>query len=181
MNLSLTHRTGEPRVDSRQVAYHLGVQHESSMKLIRGYRADFEELGVLRFEIGKPSAGAKGGRPEEWTLLTEDQAYLLLAFSRNTPRVRALKVALVKAFSITRGRTVADALSEAIALMEADKQVASAAGSMLARWKYRRREHMKAIDDARIHAQKILCFEDDAGSNVRDSAYLKGAAHHEAA
>lgn len=162
MNLSLTTKTGEARVDSRQVAYHLGVQHESSMKLIRAYRADFEELGVLRFEIGKPSAGTKGGRPEEWVLLTEDQAYLLLTYSRNTPRVRALKVALVKAFRVIRGRTVADALGEAIALMESDQQMASAAGSMLARWRYRRREHMQAIDDARIHAQKILRFEGDA-------------------
>lgn len=85
----------EFRVDSRDLSARLGLQHESVFKLVKEYQADFEEIGILRFEIGE----IKGrGQPEKYALLNEDQAYLLLTFSRNTARVRSLKVKLVKAF-----------------------------------------------------------------------------------
>ncbi|MFC7410872.1 Rha family transcriptional regulator [Hydrogenophaga atypica] len=92
----------EPRVDTRDLAHHLGIQHRSAFKLVEAYPEDFKALGVVRFEIAKPPKGAKGGRPERSALLTEDQAYLLLAYSRNTAKVRALKVDLVKAFRDAR-------------------------------------------------------------------------------
>lgn len=92
----------EPRIDSRVLAKHLGIQHESVAKLLTAYGDDFRELGVFRFQIGKPPAGPMGGRPEKYALLNEDQAYLLLAYSRNTKKVRALKVGLVKAFREAR-------------------------------------------------------------------------------
>lgn len=107
MSITLTTQRGEARVDSRQLAEQLGNQHESTMKLLKEYRADFREFGILRFEIGKPPAGSKGGRPEEYALLNEDQCYLLLTYSRNTPRARALKINLVKAFSEARNRASA--------------------------------------------------------------------------
>lgn len=88
----------EPRVDSRVLAEHLQNQHEAVIKLIDAYKEDFESVGVIRFEIGKPQKGTKGGRPERYALLNEDQSYLLLSFSRNTAHVRKLKVELVKAF-----------------------------------------------------------------------------------
>lgn len=110
MNITLTTYKGEPRVDSRLIAEQLGNQHESTIKTVKAYAADFRQFGVLRFEIGKPPAGSKGGRPEEYFLLNEDQCYLLLTYSRNTPRTRALKINLVKAFREARDRaSVSDA------------------------------------------------------------------------
>lgn len=110
MNITLTTYKGEPRVDSRLIAEQLGNQHESTIKTVKAYAADFRQFGVLRFEIGKPPAGSKGGRPEEYALLNEDQCYLLLTYSRNTPRARALKINLVKAFREARDRaSVSDA------------------------------------------------------------------------
>lgn len=94
----------EPRVDSRVLAEQLGNQHESTMRILKAYTADFKAFGVIRFEIGKPPAGSKGGRPEEYALLNEDQSFLLLTYSRNTPAVRALKIKLVKAFREARDR-----------------------------------------------------------------------------
>jgi len=89
----------EPRIDSRLLAEQLGNQHGDMLRnLILKYQSDFEEFGVLPFKNGKPRGGEKGGRPERFALLNEDQAYLLLAYSRNTPRVRRLKIELVKAF-----------------------------------------------------------------------------------
>jgi phage regulator Rha-like protein len=98
---------GEARVDSRIIARGLENQHEAVIKLVEDYRSDFEELGVVRFQIGKPPKGSKGGRPERYALLNEDQAYLLLTYARNTPVARRLKVNLVKTFARFReGRQV---------------------------------------------------------------------------
>jgi len=87
--LALYESRGESRVDSRVIAAHLGVQHESSMRSIIDYADDFKTLGILRFEIGEIQGR---GQPERFVLLNEDQCYLLLAYSRNTDRVRALKL-----------------------------------------------------------------------------------------
>lgn len=107
---------GEARVDSRLLAAQLGNQHESTMKTLKAYTADFKAFGVLRFEIGKPPAGSKGGRPEEYALLNEDQCYLLLTYSRNTKKVRALKVNLVKAFRDARNQAGLDAMMNLVLL-----------------------------------------------------------------
>lgn len=101
-NITIITAHEEPRVDTRNLANHLGIQHRSAFKLVEVYPDDFKALGVVRFEIAKPLKGAKGGRPERSALLNEDQAYLLLAYSRNTAKVRALKVELVKAFRDAR-------------------------------------------------------------------------------
>lgn len=115
-HIQLVHSAGEARVDSRVIAEQLGIQHESSFDLIKRYSSDFEEFGVLRFETGKPPVGEKGGRPEKFALLSEDQAYLLLAYSRNTKRVRSLKVNLVKAFRDARNKAGLDRVMSMILL-----------------------------------------------------------------
>ncbi|MBO1065148.1 MULTISPECIES: phage regulatory protein/antirepressor Ant [Nostocales] len=85
-------------VDSRLVAAELGILHKNFKDLIRTYQSDFEELGTLAVE----SAESTGGRPETFYLLNEDQAYLALTFSLNTPQVRAAKVKLVQLFRAAR-------------------------------------------------------------------------------
>lgn len=102
--ITLIQSKGEARADSRVLAEQLGNQHESTMKILKAYPADFKAFGILRFEIGKLPAGSKGGRPEEYALLNEDQSYLLLTYSRNNIKVRALKVNLIKAFREARDR-----------------------------------------------------------------------------
>ena len=71
----------------------------SIQKLLTSYTADFQAHGILRFEIGEISGR---GQPEKFARLNEDQSYLLLTYMRNTPRIRAMKGALVKAFSEAR-------------------------------------------------------------------------------
>jgi len=92
--LTLITTTTEARVDSRLLAQHLHNKHQSLFELIKNHRSDFEELGLLRFQTGEVS----GGRPEKFAMLNEDQCTLALSYSKNTPRVRQLKVQLVKAF-----------------------------------------------------------------------------------
>ena len=100
--LALVIRKDEPRIDSRLLAQHFGKAHHDLFELVKQYRADFDQMGVVRFQTEKPLPGTKGGRPERFALLTEDQSYLLLTYSRNTAKARALKIKLVKAFGEAR-------------------------------------------------------------------------------
>lgn len=72
----------EPRADSRDIAKRLRLQHESVYKNLKERKADFEQFGKLRFEIGASASG----QTEKYAMLNEDQAYLLLAYSRNTAK-----------------------------------------------------------------------------------------------
>ncbi len=91
----------EARVDSRLLADRIVNQHKNVIALIDQYRSDFEEFGPIAFKTRKGEALPQGGfgKSTRFALLNEDQAYLLLTYSRNTPTVRALKVELVKAFA----------------------------------------------------------------------------------
>lgn len=88
----------EPRLDSRLMAQCLGIQHTNLFAQVKAHKADFEEFGKVPFQTG-PSAS---GQAEKFALLNEDQAYLLLTYSRNTAKTRKLKVNLVKAFGNAR-------------------------------------------------------------------------------
>ena len=98
-DLALTTTTIEPRVNTQQLAKHLGNKHSSLVALIQNHHADFHQLGILRFQIGVIDGR---GQPEKFAMLNEDQATLALAYSKNTERVRELKVKLVKAFGLAR-------------------------------------------------------------------------------
>lgn len=89
----------DPRVDSRTLARRLGVKHKNAYEMVKKYTADFKQFGILPFQTEE----IKGrGQPEKFALLNEDQAYLLLAYSRNTKRVRQVKINLVMAFRAAR-------------------------------------------------------------------------------
>lgn len=98
-NFELTLVKNERRADTRLLAKHLGNQHKNVFELVKNYRADFEQFGILRFQTEEIEGR---GQPEKFALLNEDQAYLLLTYSRNTTKVRALKVKMVKAFAEAR-------------------------------------------------------------------------------
>ncbi len=127
--ITLTQYNGEPCVDSRLLAEQLNNKHKNSMALIERYLAKFEAFGVVPFQTEKPLAGTAGGRPERFALLNEDQAFFLLALSRNNDRVVDLKADLIMAFREAR-------YGYACLVLEARKQEASQNGRRLARWRY---------------------------------------------
>lgn len=96
--LALLIHKDEARIDTRIMAPTLGVKHRSLFALVLVHKDDFAELSKVRFQI----ASLPSGQSEKFALLTEDQAYLLLAYSRNTAQARALKVKLVRAFGEAR-------------------------------------------------------------------------------
>lgn len=119
---------GEARIDSRLLAVSMDRRHQDLFELVKGHAGAFEELGVIRFQTGKPT-GPSGGRPERFALLNEDQAYFLLTLTRNTARTVALKVRLVRAFG--EARRAAEAGTEYLPTYHAlhDELHALAAGS----------------------------------------------------
>lgn len=95
----LTQVKEERRADTRLLAQHLGNTHKSVFELVKNYKADFDAFGILRFQTEVIQGR---GQPEKFALLNEDQAFLLLAYSRNTAKVRALKGMMVAAFRDAR-------------------------------------------------------------------------------
>lgn len=170
------------RVDTRVLAQHLGNQHENVMRLAKDYRADFEQFGILRFTTGEIRGR---GQPEKFALLNEDQCYLLLSFSRNTARVRALKVRLVRAFADARKAAAirqAEYLPAYHELHDAIK--AAAGGSPNERWMHinanRALNKLAGIDAGQRHSagamtQSLL----SVGSLLAARAVLKASCHRE--
>ena len=96
--IALTATTIEARVDSRLLAKRLGIHHHNLFAQVKSHKADFKEFGKVPFQ----TEALPSGQSEKFALLNEDQAHLLLTYSRNTAKVRALKVQLVKAFAQAR-------------------------------------------------------------------------------
>lgn len=74
------------------------IKHHSVTRLIRKFKHDLEEFGVIGFEIHKPNEHSKGGRPTKIYQLNRNQAMLLITWLDNTEAIRAFKLALVKRF-----------------------------------------------------------------------------------
>lgn len=96
--VALTHLDGMAYADSRVIAEVLDNEHKTVVELLTKFQSEFEEFGLLRFETEKVSIG----RPVRFALLTEDQCYLLLTYSRNSKKARDAKRALVHAFRQAR-------------------------------------------------------------------------------
>lgn len=96
---------GADVVDSRVIAEHCQVQHQSLFELLKDYQGTFErEFSPIRFETGIGEKLPQGGfgKAPRFALLTEDQASFLITLTRNTDPVIQFKATLVKAFSEAR-------------------------------------------------------------------------------
>lgn len=128
-NLAVSEHNGILVVDSRLVATELGIAPKNLLETLDNYLERIEAaFGVVRFETEKPLKGSKGGRPERVAYLTEEQATLLMTFSRNTARVVECKVALVQAFSQAKQvlKEVIPAQAQEIERLNLELQVAQA-------------------------------------------------------
>jgi len=99
-DFALTTTATEARIDTRLLALQLGNKHKPVIALIDKYRKELERFAKVLFK--KAPSDGKTGQLERFALLTEDQAFFVLALSRNTDTVVYLKVKLVKAFGIAR-------------------------------------------------------------------------------
>ncbi len=81
--------------------------HASVIKLVRTYKEDLKEFGLVRFEI-QPFETAGGTQQREIATLNEQQATLILTYMRNTEIIRTFKKRLVKEFWEMRNGSTAD-------------------------------------------------------------------------
>lgn len=90
-----------PRIDSRKLAVSLHRPHKALFELIKKYQSDLERFAKLPFQT-EALIDSETGQRARFALLTEDQSYLLLSYSKNTERVRELKIKMMEAFSAAR-------------------------------------------------------------------------------
>lgn len=152
--ITLVQSQGEARADSRVLAERLGIQHKNTMELIERYAGKIQQFGLLPFQTeAVKKSGARGAKHQRYALLNEDQAYFLLALSRNTERVVELKSSLVMAFREARYGMACQAL-------EARKQEASQSGRRLALWRYEKPRAYQHIAHLREQLQLTLGLEE---------------------
>lgn len=85
----------EPYTTDKIIAENSGNKLKSVKRLITNNRSDFEDYGILRFEIAKLPGQ---GRPQKTYQLNEQQATFLIAMLDNTPQVKQFKKSLVREF-----------------------------------------------------------------------------------
>lgn len=85
----------EPYTTDKIIAECSKNQLDNVKHLIRNHKRDFEEFGVLGFEIRKLNGR---GRPQKTYHLNEQQATLLITYLDNTPEVNQFKKNLVHEF-----------------------------------------------------------------------------------
>ena len=85
----------EPYTTSKIIAECAEVTHHTIQELLRKHKADFENYGIIAFEMRKLDGR---GRPMKIYRLNEQQATLLITYLRNTEPVKEFKKNLVKAF-----------------------------------------------------------------------------------
>ncbi len=98
-SLKVTEYDGILVVDSRLIAQELGIQHKNFLATLSKYIDEIEEdWGQVAFETETVTNSVGASNPVKFALLTEQQATLLITYSRNTQQVRKCKRRLVKAF-----------------------------------------------------------------------------------
>ena len=85
----------EPYTTSEIIAECAEVTHHTIQELLRKHKADFENYGIIAFEMRKLDGR---GRPMKIYRLNEQQVTLLITYLKNTEPVRQFKMNLVKAF-----------------------------------------------------------------------------------
>lgn len=106
----VTLHDGQAVTTTVAIAAGTGVSHEAVIKLVRSYRADMEEFGLVRFEIGARSTGQHGGGDVEYAILNEEQSALVLSYMRNNDIVRQFKKSLIREFFKMRSQLGAPSL-----------------------------------------------------------------------
>lgn len=97
MELIKLDKSGTAYVDSLAIADGADNAHKAVIQLIRDNIEDLKEFGRVTFEMA-PFQTAGGTQIREVALLNEQQCTLLFTYMRNSEKVKAFKIRLVKAF-----------------------------------------------------------------------------------
>jgi phage regulator Rha-like protein len=81
-------------IDSRDLAFELGIKHVNMLILIKREETVLLELG----EIIEKKEMIAIGRPNKYIMLNKFQAMYLLCITKSTPRVKKLRIDFIKYF-----------------------------------------------------------------------------------
>ena len=95
MNKLVENVNGIPMTDSRILANEFGQNHKHTYELIKNHIDALEMFGVVLFETDKGDIG----RPTNIALLTEEQALMLLTYTRSREKTDRLRHKLISEFS----------------------------------------------------------------------------------
>jgi phage regulator Rha-like protein len=88
----------EFRIDSREVAPKIGIDHSNFVETLEKYQDELSKFGLLRFETGAvKNSGARGTKYVKYVMLNRNQVLFAITLSRNTPQVVRWKMALIDA------------------------------------------------------------------------------------
>jgi phage regulator Rha-like protein len=95
-------RRNEVFTTSTVIAENCDVKHEATIKLVRKFLSDLQDVGLVRFEIQARLQGRHGGGNTEIAILDDYATMLLLTHMRSNEVVRKFKLALVREFKRMR-------------------------------------------------------------------------------
>lgn len=87
----------EPYTTDKIIAECIGNNLHSVKVIIYNHKVDFEEFGILSFEMTKLPGR---GRPQKTYHLNEQQATLLITYLDNTPQVNQFKKTWFVSFTV---------------------------------------------------------------------------------
>ncbi len=129
----------EPYTTDKIIADYSGNDLDSVRRLIRNHKNDFEEYGILGFEIRKLK---RRGRPEKIYHLNEMQATLLMTYLDNTDKVREFKKRLVRAFFQMRNEKLEQVRNRVVGIPQRRTLT-----DAIQQWKHGNRWSYKTITD----------------------------------
>jgi len=88
----------KPMTTSLLLVDDFGIQHKNIMELIKRHKGKLQEFGKVTFETRPLESGQK----TKYAVLNENQALLLLTYTRSTEKTDALRIKLIKQFSFMR-------------------------------------------------------------------------------
>lgn len=161
MSQLVTVTDGKAKVSSKTVADAFGKIHRNVLRDISALECS-AEFRALNFE--QSSYTSEQNKVLPCYEMTRD-GFCFLAMGFTGQKAGEWKEKFIKAFNqlesdlISSSKSAMASLSEAIHLMESDKERASAHGKALSSWKRVRKDHIEAVTQAHSRAQIVLNFK----------------------
>lgn len=153
-----------PKTTSLAISDGTGQTHKSVLQLIRTHKSSIEHFGRVAFEM-RPFETVGGMQVKRVAILNEGQATLLMTLMKNSKRVVAFKVALVKAFLGARDIILGKSASlihqynvVSFAYNDAEKSASSAGRNLAYYGKKAKPELLKRLETLEQQMQLVLNF-----------------------
>jgi phage regulator Rha-like protein len=91
-------KNNSPFTSTKVIEHYTGVKHQNILQLFRRHEKSIKKFGVIMFETWKPKKGSKGGRPETFYFLNEEQFTFFIMLMANNEKVVKFKADLNKKF-----------------------------------------------------------------------------------